>query len=360
MNLSGPESIPPTVIPAAADPPAYATVEAGVAEGVAPPETESLRHLFWLSDSGWAPLPDWAQFVIEVAARIASFDSGEARLVVVLALPTRAFAAAFAAAGAVVASFQRVPPERNLTEHFEYLASLPGGTPVTLHERNSMVQGRLLGASEDSFDGRRRLKIQLPNEIRRLEARTCAKVQVIQDPGALSTRRRKLVHAPRFLSFAAHGVETTTFCTTTRLDCVIIGPKNTLKYELAGEKFAAGPPERPYGGTLQEIARTREFARQNDPYRSVVLSATPDSTQHDSSTAAPPLVIFDGAVAFNNWRSRWRASNWLIVLDRSSSSAGDEAASVNAAYATRIRDSSLLSSVPVPRAVESVCYLERR
>lgn len=356
MTLPARESTPGTTIPPR---PSASSSVTGALHDSAALRSEGLTHLSWFSDGKWVRLPDWARFILEVGVRAASFDSSEARLVVAVALPTSAFAAALAAAGAVVALFERIPAARDLTHHFEYLASLPVGTPVTLHERSVMVQGTLLGAAEDPFDGRRRLRIQLPAEIRHVEARTSAKVQVIQNPGALSTRRRSLVRAPRFLSFAAHGLDTATFCTTTRADCVIVGPKNSLKYELAGEKFGAGPAPGPYPGTLQELARTREFARPNDAYRSVVFSATPDPRHQELIVPEPAVAIFDGALAFNNWRSRWRESNCLIVLDRSSSSARDEAASINAAHAGRICDSDLLGSMKVPYGAEYLCFLAR-
>src|SRR5438093_1571564 len=108
MTLSEPENVP-ILTPRGAEGSACANGGEDVAEGVAVPQTEGLTHLFWLAGGRWVPVPGWARFIIEVGARAASFHSGEARLVAALALPTRAFAAAFAAAGAVVASFERIP-----------------------------------------------------------------------------------------------------------------------------------------------------------------------------------------------------------------------------------------------------------
>lgn len=323
-------------------------------------EAGPLGQLLCRTPEGWSPLPDWARFMVGIGARVSSFDAARGRLVVALALPTRAFAAALAGVAAVVSSFEHDPPGADRSAHFHYLASLAPGTPVTLQERNSIVQGRLLGAANDKYDGLPRVTIQLPKEIRHLAANTCGKVQVIDDAGVLKTRQRRLVRAPRFLSSALPGLDATKLSAITRLDCVIIGAKNVLQYELTTELFAAGPAPQPHEGTLQGIVRAHQFGGQNDPYRSMIKSASADADDHALNSPQPPIVIFDGAPAFNNWRSHWHGSNWLVVLDRSSPSLPDGAAAINQAYATRICDSQALDGLQVPSAVDVVAYEEQR
>jgi hypothetical protein len=308
---------------------------------------------------GWAPLPEWAQFMLAVGATAATFSSGEGRLVVAVSVPTRSFAAALAGAGAVVAAFAESQATGGPEAHFKHLASLPHGTPITHWSGNSSEQGRLLGVRDAWPDARPRLAVELPKETLYLPEELCEKIQVIDAPGDLQKRRRRLIRAPEFLTHALPGIDAQALSASTSLDCVLIGVLHTLEFELATERFAAGSGLRNHEGSLQGIVRARRLAGPNDPYRSEVISASaePKGTVADP---APTLVIFDGATAFNNWRFACRPSNWLTVIDRSSPSIDDAAAAFNQAYAARIRDSDAMNALDAPPGVEVMAYLERR
>ncbi len=217
-----------------------------------------------------------------------------------------------------------------------------------------------MGVADDFSDSRRRLKVKLAKETRYLPEERSDRIQVISHPETLTTRKRKLVKAPEFLSRALPDVDVQGLSSTTELDCVIVGVKQALKYELAQEPFAAGEVPKYYEGTLQAIMRARPFSVTNAPYRSDVMSASADAEDGHLAELNPAVTIFDGAAAFNNWRAEWRSSNRLVIIDRSSPSAGDGAATINQAYASRIRECDALEGVDVPRGIEMATYLEHR
>jgi hypothetical protein len=322
---------------------------------------DSFEGLRCRGAEGWVPLPAWARFMLDAGAAVASFRADEGKLVIAVSVPTRAFAAALAGTSAVVTSFREDPAIGATADHFQRLASLPVGTPVTHRARNMIEQGTLLGVRHDvdPQDSRLRLKVQLAKEIRYLPEEACHRIQVISDPGTLSTRKRKLVRRPDFVSRALAGVDVGALSATTRLDCVIIGVRSALEYELVTESFASGAAPPYYEGNLQGILRARQFGGANDPYRSAVISA---SAEADDARSAghPAAVVFDGSAAFNNWRSSWRESNWLVILDRSSPSAEDGAAAIGQAYARRLDESDVLAGTSMPAGIEMVAYLERQ
>lgn len=315
--------------------------------------------LKYRGSGGWVPLPEWARFMLAVGARGATFSSGEGRLVVAVSVPTRSFAAVLAAAAAVVAAFAEGQATGGPEAHFKHLCSLPRGTPITHWSGNSSVQGRLLGIRDGWYDARPRLTVELPNETLHLPEQLCERIQVIDASGDLQKRKRRLIKTPEFLTQALPGIDGQALSASTSLDCAMIGVLHALEFELATEQFASGYGLQNHEGSLQEIVRARRLTSSNDPYRSEVISA---SAEPEDAVAdpAPALTIFDGASAFNNWRFAYRASNWLIVIDRSSSSIDDAAATVNQSYASRFRDADALDGIDVPAGVEVLAYLERR
>jgi hypothetical protein len=297
--------------------------------------------------------------MLDAGCRAASAREN-ARLVIALSLPARAFAAVLVAAAAVVTAFRENPPASDASEHFDYLASLPEGTAIRHHRSNKVEQGRLAGVEVDPRDGTARVRIKLRNEDRLLPVGLCRNVQVLDGSGSLKGHRHTLVKEPEFLARAVPGVDVTSLSATTRLDCVLVGVQRTLEAELTTREFGAGDDEDVHEGSLQGIVRARGIGGTNDAYRSALVSAASEESDAPIAASVPRVVIFDGARAFNNWRSRWPDSNWLILLDRGLPSAENGAAMVNQGYATRLAGSDALADLGIPPGIEALCYLERR
>src|SRR5262245_40212130 len=78
---------------------------------------------------GARPLPAWARYLVALGRHCVDHSVPHRRLVVGVSLPTRPFAAAFAALGVAVAAYQD-PEKGDPRDHFGWLASLPLGTPI--------------------------------------------------------------------------------------------------------------------------------------------------------------------------------------------------------------------------------------
>ena len=263
-------------------------------------------QLLYRGRAGWSPLPDWARFMLDTGARAANTRPVEGRLVVAISLPVRAFAAVLASASAVVTGFRDSPPASDAAQHFEYLASLPEGTAIAHHRANSVQQGRLIGVEFDRGDSVPRIKFVTSrgNLVRLLPEKLCTEIQVIEEPGTLRVHKQKLVKHPEFLSGALPGVDvaslsalpvstasSSAFSTCSRTNC---SPASSVP----------GRMTEVHEGTLQGIVRARDVGGTKHPYRSCVISASSDDGDAPVSAVSPRVAVFDGARAFNNWRSR--------------------------------------------------------
>ncbi|MDQ2761331.1 MAG: hypothetical protein M3Y17_13135, partial [Actinomycetota bacterium] len=315
-----------------------------------------VAQLLYRAREGWSPLPGWARFMLDTGACTASIRPAEGRLVIAISLPTRAFAAVLASASAVVTAFHDSPAVSDAAQHFEYLASLPEGTAIAHHRANSVQQGRLIGVEFDRGDSVPRIRFVTSrgNLVRLLPEKLCTEIQVIEERGTLRVHKQKLVKNPEFLSGALPGVDAASLCAATRLDCVLVGVQHALEDELLASQFGAGDNEAISDGSLQDIVRARDVGGTKHPYRSCVISASSAELDAQLGVAAPKVAVFDGARAFNMWRSRWPDSNWLVLLDRGSPSAEEGAGAVNQGYATRLDDSDVLAGLEVPPGVETL------
>lgn len=314
-------------------------------------------RLEYRSRSGWLSLPTWAGFLMAVGAEASSFVSAQYRLVIVVSVPVRAFAACFVAAAAVTGCFMQDPPETDASRHFQYLASLAPGTPVTLRDGNSLRRGKLLGL--DRIDGVDRIGVDLKSMIRRFPENLCMRIQPTDARAGTATSTNRLVRNPGFVQAACPALDLTTFSATARLECVIVGHRGSLQEELTAEQFRAKGHD--HGeGMLQDLVRARYVAGANDTFRAALLPASADLGEKPPSALPPRVVIFDGSRALVNWRSRWEQSNWVVILDRSSPSAQDGAEVVAQAFAMRADDAPLPEAVQLPASMEAIAYLEAR
>lgn len=317
-----------------------------------------LDRVEYLSGVEWRALPTWAHLLAGVGAYAASRLSDSDRLVIVLTLPARAFAAGLVAAGGVITAFLANPPGTDALQHFEYLAGLPPGTPVTRRFGNSIARGRLLGMAK--IDGVELVSVEFKDMISRLPQSLCTQIHPTDGRTGTAMSKRKLVRAPGFLAQVCPSLNAASFCATARLDCVLIGNQGALREELTAEQFRAADGGVAHRGTLQDLARARYIAGANDTFRSAVVSATAETSEKPSANYAPALVVFDGSRAFGNWRSQWEDANWVVLLDRSSPSAAEGAAAVVDAFAMRAADAALPSTLEVPPSVEALAWTEVR
>lgn len=301
-------------------------------------------------------LPEWARFMITLGRCAATFRVEGRRSVAGLSVPTRAFAAAFCAAGAVAALYDGVPAT-DAREHFEQLARLPRGTPLRYRTRDYLCSGRLVGC-EVRPDGEYLALQNGPDGYKRRWDK-CAEMQPLASGEGLF-QRRKLAPAPGFLRCALPGAEPNDYAAWSRLDCLLIGFKEALRDELCGaEMWSEGGGLPPQRGCLQDILRCHALTpNPNDHFRSDLLPAYASEVPERLKDAQPPLVVLDGAPAFLRWRAQWPASPIVLILDRTSPSAQAAADAFNQERAASIRDARIPGLPALPAGVELLAFLE--
>ncbi|MEQ8974167.1 MAG: hypothetical protein RIE73_27700 [Coleofasciculus sp. C1-SOL-03] len=313
----------------------------------------------------WTPLPNWGTFFIELGRRVAEWETGSNRLVVALAIPTRAYAAALTAFGVVVtrATLSNSQIE-DTNKYFERLCNLSQGTPVTFFNKGRKFKGFYEGL--DKSRGQRRLRIRVESrktggltylvpleEAHKIEIRTSP----IRNLPKKQNGRKIFAHS-KFLEDIL-GVEKAKTCfNESQLDCIILGKRNLLNKEIKQTNFALNPSFKKIG-VLQDVLRVRHFFSTDNPaYRSEVFSVTARKRPSLSDSKIPFVTIFDGASSFIKCRDDWRSSHWIILLDRTEIHFQEAVDIVNQDYINRVDEEEIPNLPSRPPGVELVNYQE--
>ncbi len=321
--------------------------------GFAEAAPEIGQRLYFL-DKGWRPVPDWSAFFVALGAAMAS-DAPGARLVAAVSTPTRAYAAALCAAG-VVFERAKYPVTLDATAHLAYLRTLPLGTTVD-YRHGASGANRSTGwlAGFEHHFGQDYIVIRdTPASTIKLLASKAHHVEPAAKPLLqLPQRRRARVVDTRLgLMIGMLGREGGyTFARDSRLECLLVGNKATLREEIVETNFAVERDGRWFRGYLQNLLRVRSFGEDGDGHRSevVAVGATLPPTLNDAS---PAVAIFDGATSFLRWHTTWPDARWIVVLDRTDRRFSDAVASLDAMYATRRPGDHRPRSLAPPPGVE--------
>lgn len=339
----------------------------------------SLTNIHYGTDRGIEGLPEWASYLLFLGFFLSSQTKTDARSVIGVALPTRAYAAALAATGVVYNRTVLLKNRVDIETHFRSLCELPGGTPVTYVHGKRTQPGLLLG-STDQF-GEKRLIVQTRGpksgtETHYVRAADAEKVQPATGPeqtsapGGLSSRRQTGQLVTPVSEFARNilGEENAKDLPhRSRLECCIIGQLGHLRTEINETEFVADSgatqvqathPGR--FGTLQDILRVRKFMGEGRAYRSEVIASQSSNVPALAGEAEPHVTIFDGTAGFTKWRDYWRQSHWLVLLDRTEPGFEEGARALNTEFITNRVGDTESGGVPLPPAgVELVLYRER-
>lgn len=299
-------------------------------------------------------LPEWAQYLVRLGRHAVDHDVPNRRLVVGVTVPTRAFAAAFAALGVADAAYQD-PEKRDPRQNFERIAGLPAGTPIRFRRGRFLYSGQLLGTEVVGgvehltyHDG---TKCYLPWD-------RCGSVEPL-DPAEQFVRRRQLAPNARFVE-AALEVDPLAHASTTCLDCLVVGVKDALRTDIVDEQFTVTTDDDiEVTGVLNDLLRCDAFElNANDHDRTAVVSGFLDEVPERLQRERPPVVVFDGPQGYLRLRSHWRRSPWIVLLDRTApafASAGD---CFNQELALSVDDADLSALGEPPQEFEVCAYYE--
>lgn len=345
-----------------------------MSDGANMPETCGLEDACVADCGEWMPLPSWAHFYTDVGAAAASTRCADTRLVVGLAVPTRAYAAAFTALGVVLGAAESSGMDEEDKEYFEQLYRTRPGTSVRFFDEKAGRIKRGVLSGTDTVDGKRVLRIQVTRTARDTERRGGSQTYLVSMESARkitladgenwqlsATQSGRRVSGETTLSGALLDAgKARRFVTGSSFDCAILGEASILRKEIKETRVAVGDPV--VNGSkdhLQDVLRVRRFGGVGQPYRSRVIPTATWKRRASLKGPKPKVAVFDGAAAFLKWRDHWRESNWVVILDRTQRLFESAAATLNEAYAAnRLRDASLKAIGQVPAGVELLAFEE--
>lgn len=279
----------------------------------------------------WCEIPDWASFFIKLGEFVVSEPLLDERIVIAVALPTRAFAAALTAAG-VVKNCQSDSIGLDKSQYFKSLCELAKETPKKIkYLEGSREKDYILLGSQD-LKGELRLKIQTRNQQGTnpaiyISKKDCHKIKLVNENSTESVKIRDLPSRQKgkkihqINSFTRDFLQIQTensFEMQTSLDCLLIGSKKDFLKELNEITFACSTKNsKKVEGNLAEILRVKQFFSTAQPSHCEFISA--EIRRKSLNRRLPenaPVTIFDGANGFLKLRDYFRASHWIILLDR--------------------------------------------
>lgn len=324
-------------------------------------------NLYFANNCGkWVSLPAWGTFFINVGRWIAEAETGENRLVLALAIPTRNYAAALAALGVVLARANIPTDQIDINSHFQRLSSLPIGTAVNYQRYDRTLKGIYQGV--EIVNGEQRLRIQTENKINGSlkylvfrEESLNVKIAPKQNICLPKKQAGRSIVAPSEFLHALIDTEPQEFATKTRLECAIIGRFNILEQEMMQVRFACYSSKSELKiGYLHDSLRVRNFFSEAQAYRSEVLPAQGNNPPETTNKLIPHVIIFDGAAGFIKWRNDWRNSHWIVLLERTEPHFQEAVTEINSEYGNRVDGEEIHNIPSVPPGVELVVYQEAR
>lgn len=329
-----------------------------------------LENLFYHIENKWVEIPPWARYFIDAAAAgvagAVAPDAG-ARLILCLAVPSRSYAAALAACG-IIASRAALPLEQSPpAKHFELICSLPNGTPVSLLTGNKIKKGVFDGCAD--LYGMKCVRIMVEQQSTGGGAHfvweaDALRVEVLPAGPVLLPKRqsgRPVSPAADFIRHILGYERATAFARQSQLECVIIGRVNALRREIVQASFAAPSSRNVYHeGCLQHLLRVRKFLNGSESYKSDICRVNGHAPAFAKDGIIPSFVVFDGATGFIRWHDHLRASNWIVILDRTDVRFREATEVLNQAYLARVDDGELPHLPPPPPGVEVMSFYERR
>ncbi len=108
-------------------------------------------------------------------------------------------------------------------------------------------------------------------------------------------------------------------------------------------------------GYLQEILRIRQFSGANTSYRTQCVSSANITPEKEIGTRTPPIVVFDGAIAYVKLGHKWQSAHQVVLLDRTERQFNDAAELLNQNYTYRLVDG-FKFPIHIPNGIEMMVY----
>lgn len=321
--------------------------------------SDNLPDLYYLSDNKPELLPEWACFFIRLGRQLAVVPNDDSRIVIGLAIPTRVLACSLVATGIVLAkSGSRNPID---TTQMEYIRALKPDTPVYVRRDNNR---KLRGVVENfkEINGEQYIVIRTGKmETRQYPLnRYASRITVSNWDVSLPKyqQRGHLVEAPgKFLQCCLGTNLAHSYILDSSFEALLIGKRSVIEPEVSDSPFSCGVSDKTAGisGYLQEILRVRQFSGANKSYRIQWISSSNTTPEKEIGSQVPPIVIFDGAVAYMNLSSKWQSAHQIVLLDRTERQFVEGIGLLNQNYAYRLAGD-FAFPIKIPTSLEMLVY----
>ncbi len=344
--------------------------------------------IYYFRDETQVELPEWCYGYLELGAILAYASPPSRRLVLGLAVPTRAYVAALIGTGLVIDRLgerKRVGSEEN---HIEVLRGVKRGTPVIIHEDAKKVKGLFMGVQDNFHDGKTFIGVQVQEGnskagalLRWFPPNLAGSIAVIERASAKplklpkEAKSEELVTNQVFASYFLSLNALRTIAEESRTECIVVGQVNLLRQETVDTVLAvetdqetvdsankSSPITRPrhlVKGCLQDVFRMQRFCRNDETYRSKIITPT-GIEQNIAKGKEAPTVIFDGAMGFLKLRHLWPKSDFVAILDRTDPHYDDAVNLINQDFVNRVDEAEIQYKAPLPLGVEATSYWELR
>ena len=320
---------------------------------------ETLPRLYYVSDNKPKLLPEWAHFFLRLGHQLAVVPNDRHRIVVGVAIPTRAFACGLAATGIVLAKAGN--ETCTSTMQLQYIRSLKPGTPVHVRTDNNR---KLRGVVEKfvELNGKQYILIRTTKEEERGFAldRYASRITVSDRDVSLPRHDQSgyLIESPgEFLQCCLGESLAKKHILDSSFETLLIGRKTVIKKEVSEIPFARriSTKSTVISGCLQEIVRVRQFSGAGKAYRTQCVSSSDTRPEKEIGEYSPPIVVFDGAIAYIKLGHKWQSAHQIALLDRTERQFADATELLNQNYAYRL-EGRFRFPIKIPNGIEMMIY----
>lgn len=320
--------------------------------------TEYRVGITYKDGNRFSPLPSWSEFFIRLGDYGVRSHQPAAKLRMAATVPTRAFAATFAAAGAVIAQ-NVVPVDRNERERYlEWLCTNHLGAKAKIRDGSVLRHAEVISCAEDAGHLRICCKVHRgrTHDFSKLSGASLDKLVGISERLNLKEPTSGSVFLTGWSRSRMPGI-VAEFCLNSDHPPVIVGSRRRLGREskslfrvcIAGQFVELGD--------LQRILAL-DIDNSSDPIRCRVLAPSSEVSDEFLKTS---FVIFDGTEGFLEHRHSFAQASYVVILDRSESRFDEGLAEFRSDYALNAPDeASSFRGLPTPPpGVELASYVER-
>ena len=317
-----------------------------------------MKKLFYKELDTFHPLPEWANFFVNLGEQLTYIDNINYRVVVALAVPTRTFAAALVMVGSILSTVKR---SSDIDEaKVRQIQNLPTGTMVQYRDGSRKKRGEFIGFAEwnDRLVGIKTsggLETTYWRDLYEVAKSITVSETDVQLPKH-DPKGRNLDSPGEFLACVLGKESAQDHIQHSSLDVLAVGNETRIRTEMCEVPFYCSPMAETQPnlhdnqGYLQDIARVQQFSGTNKAYKSKVYSLSCLKKKDIEDDLKPKLVIIDGALASFYRKELWKDVPQIIILDRTESQFSNAVDHINQDYRYKTDSdfSDFQINIPIP------------